>query len=94
MSSIREWRVAGRVQGVGFRASARRRALELGLEGLAENLRDGRVRVVGVGDPDALERFADWLAGGPPLARVDDLSRVEPTGDRDDVDAPGDFVIR
>ena len=41
--------VEGRVQGVGFRWWARARALELGLVGWAENLEDGRVRVIAEG---------------------------------------------
>ena len=42
--------VEGRVQGVGFRWWARARALELGLMGWAENLEDGRVRVIAEGE--------------------------------------------
>lgn len=72
----RAWLVGGRVQGVAFRATARRRARELGLDGVAENLPDGRVRVVATGAPAALERFADWLADGPPAARVDSVERI------------------
>ena len=41
--------VSGRVQGVGFRWWVRARALELGLTGFAENLEDGRVKVVAEG---------------------------------------------
>ena len=41
--------VAGRVQGVGFRWWVRANALELGLAGYAENLPDGRVKVVAEG---------------------------------------------
>ena len=41
--------VEGRVQGVGFRWWARARALEIGLVGWAENLEDGRVRVIAEG---------------------------------------------
>jgi acylphosphatase len=41
--------VEGRVQGVGFRWWTRVRALELGLAGWAENLEDGRVRVIAEG---------------------------------------------
>jgi acylphosphatase len=37
------------VQGVGFRWWVRSRALELGLVGFAENLADGRVKVVAEG---------------------------------------------
>jgi acylphosphatase len=41
--------VHGRVQGVGFRWWCRARARELGLTGYAENLEDGRVKVVAEG---------------------------------------------
>jgi acylphosphatase len=41
--------VEGRVQGVGFRWWVRASALELGLAGYAENLSDGRVKVVAEG---------------------------------------------
>ncbi len=41
--------IAGRVQGVGFRWWVRARALELGLAGSAENLQDGRVKVIAEG---------------------------------------------
>jgi|SRR5262245_26130338 len=44
--------VRGRVQGVGFRWWVRINALELGLVGTAENLVDGRVRVVAEGHRD------------------------------------------
>lgn len=42
--------VSGRVQGVGFRWWVRSNALELGLIGFAENLADGRVKIVAEGD--------------------------------------------
>ena len=69
--------VEGVVQGVFFRASARREALQLGLRGYARNLADGRVEVLAVGDVQALERMAEWLKDGPPHARVDRLERIE-----------------
>jgi acylphosphatase len=63
--------VEGRVQGVGFRWWVRSRALELGLVGFAENLADGRVKVVAEGASgrcqDLLELLADGTgAGGRP----------------------------
>ena len=48
----------GRVQGVGFRWWARSRALELGLTGWAENLADGRVKVVAEGPRGACAQLA------------------------------------
>jgi len=62
--------VAGRVQGVYYRASAAREASRLALRGWAKNLPDGRVEVVVAGDPDALAALSAWLWKGPPAARV------------------------
>lgn len=70
--------VSGRVQGVAFRVHTRAQALALGLHGHARNLDDGRVEVLAIGDEDAIERLADWLQHGPPLARVDDVVRDAP----------------
>lgn len=62
--------VHGHVQGVGFRWRTRARALELGLQGSATNLDDGRVLVVAEGDPAAARRLLDWLRGGDTPGRV------------------------
>lgn len=69
--------VAGKVQGVWFRASTREQALRLGLRGFARNLDDGRVEVLAAGDVDAIDALARWLAHGPPDARVDGVERAE-----------------
>lgn len=61
----------GRVQGVYFRASTAKRAIELSLRGTAENLADGSVRVLAAGQLDALLQLIEWLHRGPPMARVD-----------------------
>lgn len=65
--------VSGFVQGVGFRAFARRHALDLRLAGTAENLADGRVEVVAEGRRDDLEHFLQFLRRGPPHAEVNDI---------------------
>lgn len=67
--------VEGRVQGVGYRAWTRRRALELGLRGHARNQPDGSVEVLASGSAAALDALHDALRAGPPLARVDRVSR-------------------
>jgi acylphosphatase len=67
--------VSGRVQGVAFRAYTRAEAVSLELRGHAINLPDGRVEVLAAGDADALERLAEWLHRGSPMARVDRVSR-------------------
>ena len=63
--------VEGRVQGVGFRDFARRRASRLGLGGYVSNLRDGRVRLRVEGPRDSIEMLLRDLEKGPPLARVE-----------------------
>jgi acylphosphatase len=62
--------VAGRVQGVYYRAATVERAGELGLGGWVKNLPDGRVEAVASGPLEALTEFAAWLWQGPPAARV------------------------
>ncbi|MDF9391387.1 MULTISPECIES: acylphosphatase [Methylococcus] len=62
--------VAGRVQGVWYRASAARKASELGLTGWVRNLPDGRVELVAEGDAESVDALLVWCRHGPPLARV------------------------
>jgi acylphosphatase len=62
--------VAGRVQGVFYRASTRARAEALGITGHARNLPDGRVEVLACGTPEAVEALCNWLWQGPPAADV------------------------
>ena len=57
--------VHGTVQGVGFRWWTRSRGLELGLVGLASNLRDGRVEVVAEGPRTACDQLLAWLEEEP-----------------------------
>ena len=62
----------GRVQGVGYRAFAQRKALELGLKGYARNLSDGAsVEVVAEGQKAALESLLAALKQGPSGAYVE-----------------------
>ena len=78
--------VAGRVQGVFFRASAREQALGLNIKGYARNLPDGRVEVLACGLPDAVLQFKEWLRIGPPGARVTGIA-CEPVDEQN----PPDF---
>jgi acylphosphatase len=66
--------VTGRVQGVFFRASARKEGRLLGLRVKARNLRDGRVEVVAAGDEAALDALCRWLHEGPSMAQVTRVS--------------------
>lgn len=69
--------VAGKVQGVGFRASTRVLAVALGIAGFARNLTNGDVDVLAVGDVAAIARLEDWLRTGPPQAEVRQLLRED-----------------
>ncbi len=62
--------ISGRVQGVGYRAFAQRRAIDLGLAGTAENLPDGRVEVVAEGPRSELDQLLVFLRRGPSHADV------------------------
>jgi acylphosphatase len=66
--------VAGRVQGVFYRASARHEAQQLGIKGYAKNLLDGRVEVVACGSVEAIETLQAWLSKGPADAKVTGVS--------------------
>jgi acylphosphatase len=68
--------VSGRVQGVNFRAATARAARDLGVEGYARNLDDGRVEVLLVGEREALAGLLGWLAHGPPFAEVAGLEEA------------------
>jgi acylphosphatase len=83
--------VTGLVQGVGFRESTRRQALLLGLRGWVRNRANGRVEGVVTGDADdALAGFRDWLAAGPPTARVSGVEWQVADGECDEPS----FLIR
>ena len=78
----RKFVVAGRVQGVFFRAACKDEADRLGVKGYARNLRDGRVEVVAEGSEDAVEALARWCQVGPPRAIVTkvDITTEPPEG--------------
>jgi acylphosphatase len=64
--------VQGRVQGVGYRASAQYAAEALGLTGYVRNLPDGGVEIMAEGEADTLEQLVSWARRGPSAARVTD----------------------
>ncbi len=66
--------VWGRVQGVGFRVTARHFALQLGLKGTVSNLDDGNVEIFAQGSRGKLEEFIKLLKeyfGSGCIARID-----------------------
>lgn len=65
--------ITGKVQGVWFRASTQKKALELNLCGIVKNQADGSVYVEVEGTPMVLHEFREWCKQGPEHARVDQL---------------------
>ena len=74
--------VQGKVQGVGFRWWCAGAAKPLGLSGYAENLDDGRVKVIAQGSRASCERLLETLNSGDTAGHVDfvDASFSEPQG--------------
>ena len=68
--------IHGRVQGVGFRWHAQRRAQQLGVVGWVRNTASGSVEAHLEGEQEAVESLLDWLAVGPPSAHVTGLEEV------------------
>ena len=83
MSVVRRRVVAhGRVQGVFFRDSLRRRAQSRGVAGWVRNRPDGSVEATLEGEPDAVESVVAFMRAGPRGAEVErvDVAEEEPEG--------------
>jgi DNA ligase D-like protein (predicted 3'-phosphoesterase) len=70
-------RIAGAVQGVGFREATRSTAMRLGVLGWVRNEDDGTVAVHAEGPPAAVEELIRFLRDGPLGADVEELAVVE-----------------
>lgn len=68
--------VAGRVQGVSYRAWTKRWAEANGLAGWVRNEADGSVSAQVEGPADAVARMIEAMRSGPPAARVDRLTAL------------------
>lgn len=63
----------GRVQGVGFRFSAREQARKNGVKGYVKNLPNGNVEIKVSGPENNVEQYLQWCKEGPSHAYVDDM---------------------
>jgi acylphosphatase len=71
-------RIAGRVQGVGYREAMVREAGRLGVTGWVRNRSDGSVEALIQGGASALEALVAWARRGPPAARVERVDSGPP----------------
>jgi acylphosphatase len=69
--------VAGRVQGVGFRAFVARRASAHGVGRWVRNRRDGTVEAVIAGSGDAVDAIIAEIKIGPPFGEVTSVQTQE-----------------
>jgi len=75
--------IAGRVQGVAFRAYTIDEASVRGIAGWVGNIPDGRVEAVFEGERAVVEAIIAWCRKGPPAARVTsvEVTWEKPTGE-------------
>jgi acylphosphatase len=69
--------IEGRVQGVWFRDSTRRKASELQVSGWVKNRRDGNVEVLAEGLDENVNKLIEWCHQGPPYASVTRVREME-----------------
>jgi acylphosphatase len=69
--------VSGRVQGVFFRDTARRRAESAGVAGWVRNTPGGSVEAVFEGDPEPVEDLVEFCRRGPSRAEVASVDVIE-----------------
>lgn len=84
MKTTKNLKIFGRVQGVYFRESMCREALQLGVTGWVRNNRDGTVEAVTQGTATAVAAIIRWAEIGPELARVDQVEISEASGEYTD----------
>lgn len=85
--------VAGRVQGVFYRASAQQEAGKLGVRGYAKNLSDGRVEILAIGEAPAVAALVQWLWRGSSASAVTQVESIDVDA-AELSDAPNDFATR
>ncbi len=70
-------KIHGKVQGVFFRISAKRKADELDLVGIVRNEGDRTVYIEVEGEEEALDKFLDWCNQGSDYAKVEKVEAKE-----------------
>ena len=80
MRITRHLHVIGRVQGVFFRESMRREAIQRGVSGWVRNRADGAVEAMLQGETSQVEALIAWAQRGPPAAQVLSIEVSEADG--------------
>jgi acylphosphatase len=85
-------RIAGRVQGVGYRASLMDAAMRHGLRGWVRNRRDGSVEALLHGPAEDCDAVIAWAHRGPAAAHVTEV--IATPVDPEHHDLPSHFESR
>ena len=70
------FKITGRVQGVFFRDSTKRKAADFDVLGSAINLANGSVEVIAQGSESGVNELLKWLQVGPEMAVVERVDEV------------------
>ncbi len=65
--------INGKVQGVFYRATAKKVAEELGVTGWIKNTKDNNVEAIITGTEEQVQQFIEWCKKGPVRAHVSDV---------------------
>jgi acylphosphatase len=82
--------VTGKVQGVFYRATAKKMAESMGIAGWVKNTANGNVEILAQGNEEDVKAYIHWCKQGPPKAVVTNLAVTE----RDDVAMEGFEILR
>jgi acylphosphatase len=66
--------IKGRVQGVFFRATAKKVATGLNISGNIKNTKEGHVEAIATGRQQQLNKFIEWCRHGPEKAAVEEVN--------------------
>ena len=74
----KQFKLYGKVQGVGFRYYISQKANMLGIKGFVRNEPDGSVFIeASASDEKTMKIFLEYLKQGPSLARVDNVNVID-----------------
>jgi acylphosphatase len=66
----------GRVQGVYYRETCRKKSERLGVAGWVQNLKDGRVEAVFEGEKENVQKMVNWAKRGSLFASVESFDII------------------
>ena len=82
--------IQGKVQGVFYRATAKKMAEAFGISGWVTNTPDGHVEVLAQGNQANIESFIAWCKQGPPNASVANLAVTQ----KEDEKINGFYILK